>query len=120
MEERSTKEEKKQMNTVLFSVDEIPESLVDGVKKVPKGCSEGFCHFWHLLTSGIPKFTLPCKSAKRRLIRQEKEQGFSSTPLALQENVSIGKMRLLGQETTTFGGCANSSFKGILLARGKE
>jgi hypothetical protein len=25
-----------------------PDTLTNGVPKVPKGCSEGFCHFWHL------------------------------------------------------------------------
>jgi hypothetical protein len=28
-------------------------TLTDGVPKVPKGCSEGFCHFWHLVTLGF-------------------------------------------------------------------
>jgi len=31
----------------------IPNTLTVGVPKVPKGCSEGFCHFWHLLTLGF-------------------------------------------------------------------
>ena len=29
----------------------------DGVPKVPKGCSEGFCHFWHPAGLRISKFT---------------------------------------------------------------
>ena len=37
----------------------FPNVLTDGVPKVPKGCSEGFCHFWHCLSliQG-PHFTL--------------------------------------------------------------
>jgi hypothetical protein len=27
-----------------------PNTLTDRVPKVPKGCSEGFCHYWHLIT----------------------------------------------------------------------
>jgi hypothetical protein len=30
-----------------------PNTLTDGVTKVPKGCSEGFCHFCHLVTLGF-------------------------------------------------------------------
>ena len=29
-----------------------PNTLTDGVPKVPKGSSEGFWHFWHCLTLG--------------------------------------------------------------------
>jgi hypothetical protein len=28
----------------------FPKALTDGVPKVPKGCSEGFWHLWHLIT----------------------------------------------------------------------
>ena len=31
----------------------------DEVPKVPKGCSEGFCHFWHLVTLGFSRNTQP-------------------------------------------------------------
>ncbi len=45
----------------------------------------------------------------------------SCTPLALQENVPVAtKIRLLGQEITTFEGCVDPFFKGMLSARGKE
>jgi hypothetical protein len=27
-----------------------PNTQTDGLPKVPKGCSEGLCHFWHLIT----------------------------------------------------------------------
>jgi hypothetical protein len=30
-----------------------PDTLTDGVPKVPKGCPEGFWHFWHPLTLGF-------------------------------------------------------------------
>jgi hypothetical protein len=30
-----------------------PNTLTNGVPKVPEGCSEGFCHFWHLVTLGF-------------------------------------------------------------------
>jgi hypothetical protein len=35
----------------------FPEALTDGGPKVPKGCSEGFCHFWHLVTLGFSRNT---------------------------------------------------------------
>jgi hypothetical protein len=35
------------------------DTLIDGVTKVPKGCSEGFCHFWHLATLGFSRNTRP-------------------------------------------------------------
>jgi hypothetical protein len=34
-----------------------PNTLTEGVTKVPKGCFQDFCHFWHLLTLGIWKNT---------------------------------------------------------------
>jgi hypothetical protein len=30
----------------------LPIVLTDEVPKLPKGCSEGFCHFWHCLKLG--------------------------------------------------------------------
>jgi hypothetical protein len=27
-------------------------TLIDRVPKVPEGCSEGFCHYWHLAELG--------------------------------------------------------------------
>ena len=27
--------------------------------KVPKGCTRGFCHFWHLITLGFSRNTRP-------------------------------------------------------------
>jgi hypothetical protein len=35
----------------------FPNVLPNGVPKVPKGCSEGFCHFWHLITLGFSRNT---------------------------------------------------------------
>jgi hypothetical protein len=34
-----------------------PNTLTDGVPKVPEGCSRDFCHFWHLVTLGFSKNT---------------------------------------------------------------
>jgi hypothetical protein len=34
-------------------------TLSDGVPIVPKGCSEGFWHFWHLITLGFSRNTRP-------------------------------------------------------------
>jgi hypothetical protein len=31
----------------------FPNMLTNGVPKVPEGGSEGFCHFWHLVTLGF-------------------------------------------------------------------
>jgi hypothetical protein len=36
-----------------------PNTLTDGVPKVPKGCSEGFWHFWHLVTLRFSRNTRP-------------------------------------------------------------
>jgi hypothetical protein len=36
-----------------------PNTLTNGVTKVPKGGSEGFCHFWHLITLGFSRNTRP-------------------------------------------------------------
>jgi hypothetical protein len=49
-----------------------PGTLTYGVPKVPKGCSEGFCHFWHLLTLGISKGASPGKDAERRVIQHKR------------------------------------------------
>jgi hypothetical protein len=39
----------------------IPNALTDGVPKVPEGCSEGFCHSWHLITCrSILVRSFPC------------------------------------------------------------
>jgi hypothetical protein len=42
-----------------------PNTLTDGVPKVPKGCSEGFCHFWHLVTLGFSRNTRPHTQRRR-------------------------------------------------------
>ena len=34
-----------------------PNTLTDRVPKVPKECSEGFCHFWHLVILGFSRNT---------------------------------------------------------------
>jgi hypothetical protein len=33
----------------------FPDAPTSEVTKVPKGCSEGFCHFWHLITLGFSR-----------------------------------------------------------------
>jgi hypothetical protein len=49
----------------------LPNVLPSGVPKVPKGCSEGFCHFWHLLTLGILESMLLGKGAERRMFQRK-------------------------------------------------
>jgi hypothetical protein len=54
----------------------LPNVLTNGVPKVPKGCSEGFCHFWHLVTLGFSRNTRPYTRYRRddylRTMNQEK------------------------------------------------
>jgi hypothetical protein len=42
-----------------------PNTLTDGVTKVPKGCIMGFCHFWHLITLGFSRNTRPHTQHRR-------------------------------------------------------
>jgi hypothetical protein len=50
-----------------------PNTLTDGVTKVPKGCSEGFCHFWHLVTLGFSRNArLPTQNIGEKLTRMPK------------------------------------------------
>jgi hypothetical protein len=41
-------------------------ALTDRVTKVPKGCSEGFWHFWHLVTLRFSKNTRLHMQHRRR------------------------------------------------------
>jgi hypothetical protein len=41
-----------------------PDTLTDGVTKVPKGCSEGFWHLWHCLTQRSPRTLSTQESVK--------------------------------------------------------
>ena len=36
-----------------------PNTLTNGVPKVPEGFSEGFCHFWHCWVCPVPTDRLP-------------------------------------------------------------
>jgi hypothetical protein len=36
-----------------------PNTLTVGVPKVPRGSSEGFCRYWHLITLGFSRNTRP-------------------------------------------------------------
>ena len=51
--------------------------LTNGVPKVPKGCSEGFCHFCHPLTLDISKVAPPDKGVKRRVIQHKRDPGWT-------------------------------------------
>jgi hypothetical protein len=43
----------------------FPDALTEGVPKVPKGCFEGFWHFWHLVTLGSSRNTRPYSQRRR-------------------------------------------------------
>ena len=53
-----------------------PKVLTDGVPKVPKGCSEGFCHFWHPVTLEHLAMVLGCTPSweDERLLRRPQEE----------------------------------------------
>ena len=54
----------------------ISRMLTDGVTKVPKGCSEGFCHFCHPYTLGISTLALPGKGVERGVIQHKRDPGW--------------------------------------------
>jgi hypothetical protein len=43
----------------------LPNALTDGVPNVPKGCSEGFWHFWHFIILGFRETHGPYTQCKR-------------------------------------------------------
>jgi hypothetical protein len=49
-----------------------PTTLSDGMLR---GYSEGFWHFWHLLTLEISKVGLPGKGAEQRVIEHNTDPG---------------------------------------------
>jgi hypothetical protein len=55
-----------------------PNTQTDGMTKVPKGCSEGFYHFWHLVTLGFPEnYTTTHLIEERRLLKNEYQERMS-------------------------------------------
>lgn len=61
--------------TISTSKDGILEPLTQQGAKSAKRGKRGFCHFWHPLTLGIPKVTLPGRGVEPRVIEQKKDPG---------------------------------------------
>src|SRR5215218_631467 len=70
----------------------FPNTLTDGVPNGPKGCSEGFCHFCHPITSGIQKFARPAKSVKRTFTDASDERPPTPTVESLGERLPFGNI----------------------------
>ena len=72
-----------------------PNTLADGVPKVPKGCSEGFCHFWHPVTLGFSRQVGPDtdSSCEDELSKFLNQQGAKSTKRPSNALVSLLSIR---------------------------